>query len=516
MKIKTSDGKIFDVPENNVESFLSDYNAFQDANKELAELSLQLNRGNNIGGGARNFAQGATMGGADELEAETRANSAMGTDLRNKFQNLSEEQKEYYRNNPKELAKIANEVYNENYDKYLKNARESYKGFGRSNPKTALGLQFAGGLAPTALTFGAGAPASAATGTRMLVGGLSGLGYGTISGFLSGEGGLKNRLDTAYGSGGLGLALGALTPPVISGFGRAANTTKRIVTGFPKNTIPETSTSSFILNKAMANTPEVEEGVASVLNKGSAAGALDIYNPAYRMRETLKASKGLRNPGMLTDTFSESPAAQTIINSAKTPQLKLAEQNYKQFLQSVEDTPGQGLAAQQFLKRNPVANKILGEEQSLKGLKVGSFEWFKNAERTLNNSLPKTLDTQRAVGRRANILNSIDDISNIRENIHPGTTKANADYAIGKAWQERANDVAQERLNYIGNLPVEDKPGGSVKDILKIFYNPYLRGRARELIKNDGMLYQGPSSTVQSGAQTVSQDILNTLRNYTE
>ena len=133
-------------------------------------------------------------------------------------------------------------------------------------------------------------------------------------------------------------------------------------------------------------------------------------------------------------------------------------------------------------------------EPSLKGLKVGSFDWFKKAESTLNNSLPKNLDTQRAIGRRASILNSIDDMSNIRETIHPGTTAANRDYAIGKAWEESGSDVAAQRLKFMRNLPIEEAPGLSSTDILRLGGKPFVRGRARELIKNWNIIRQNSTN----------------------
>ena len=51
---------------------------------------------------------------------------------------------------------------------------------------------------------------------------------------------------------------------------------------------------------------------------------------------------------MLVDTLSETPSAQRIISAARTPQLELASKRYADFLSKVEETPGQGLVAQNF------------------------------------------------------------------------------------------------------------------------------------------------------------------------
>ena len=481
MKIKTFDGKVFDVPEQNIEAFLSDYEtAFSEANKQLSELGKELNRGNNFAGAARNAAQGTSINTADEIEAFVRSGGRIG---------------------------------GEKYDKYLQNARESIEGYTRANPSKALALQVGGALLPAFATFGSSTPVSTAgLLTRAGISGLKGTGLGGIAGFASGQGGLEDRLNTAIGGGAFGLAAGGLTPVATSALGKGYNTAQRMIKGIPESSIPSNTVENFILDSnALSNTPEGSLA-ADILRKGSAAGALDIYNPAYQMGATLSASKNLRNPGMLVDTISETPSAQRIINSARTPQLDLAAQRYSDFLSKVEDTPGQGLVAQNFLERNPTAAKILSVEPSLKGLKVGSFDWFKNAENTLNNSLPKNVDTQRLIGRKANIINAIDDISNIRETVHPGTTAANRDYAIGKAWQDSGNDVAAERLKFIRNLPVEEAPSLSSQGILGIFSNPFRRGRAREFI-NTGKLYQRTPQTLEDAASAEVISILNASRN---
>ena len=77
MRVQTWDKKIFDVPEENLQGFLEDYN--KATNFDPATLSADPNinpeRGTNWGGGARAFAQGIPVIGsyADEAEAYVRS-----------------------------------------------------------------------------------------------------------------------------------------------------------------------------------------------------------------------------------------------------------------------------------------------------------------------------------------------------------------------------------------------------------------------------------------------------------
>lgn len=118
---------------------------------------------------------------------------------------------------------------NKSYDQYLNEIRADYRRFAEQNPGQALGFEFAGGVAPTVgAMFIPGGQAKTATDlarapgifrkaleystktpTRRMV--TSGAGYGAISGFGAGEGGIGNRLLEAGESG----LLGAVTAPII-------------------------------------------------------------------------------------------------------------------------------------------------------------------------------------------------------------------------------------------------------------------------------------------------------------
>lgn len=488
MKIQTSDGKIFDIPEENIEGFLSEYETakkFEEANKQLADIDRQINPGGKYGL-ERNFLRGLVPG-ASRIEGAIRS-------IPTGFQD---------------------------YSKYRDWARKSADEYAYANPDKALFATVGGALVPSALatllSFGTGAGASAANLARAanvaknarlversLRGAAGSAGLGALYGFMDEPSeSLADRLGTATGSAIIGGGVGAATQPILSLLGATGNTLSRIVKGASKESLPAEQVERFMLNSGvLQNTPEQALN-AEILRKGSAAGALDIYKPAYNMNATLEAASAMRKPDLLTNLTTPTTSAADILSAGRTPQLNLASERYAKFVESVKDTPGQGLVANEFMKRNPVAKKILSVEPSLEGVPVGSFEWWQKAEKTLNNSLPKNVDTDRLVGRRASILKSIDDISATREIIHPGTTKANLDYAIGKAWEETGAKTLADRLKYIANIPTEPAPALSSQKILEIGFKPWQRGRARELIQK-GELYLKPSSATQLILQSLT------------
>lgn len=496
MRIQTSDGKIFDVPEENLEGFLSEYETaqrFQEANDKMADIDRLLNPGGKYGL-ARNFIRGLVPG-ASRVEGALRSGAVSGPE----------------------------------YEKYRDWARQSADEYAQANPDKALGATISGALVPSALvtmlSFGSGAGVGAANiaraantiknaglGARMLRGAAGGAAYGGLYGFMDEPSeSLADRLETGLGSSFVGGSVGGVTPFAISGISKTGNTLSRIGRGLSESSIPSEKVEEFILKSGvLQNTPE-SALTADVLRKASASGALDIYKPAYNMAETLKASSNLRSPKLLSNPTMETASAKEIIEAGTSPQLRQAQERYAQFVANVKDTPGQGLVAQQFLKRNPVAKKILDVEPALKDVPLGSFEWWQKAEQTLNNSLPKNVDTQRLIGRRASIMNSIDDISKTRETIHPGTTQANLDYAVGKAWQEEANKTLSDRLKYIANMPSETAPALSSKEVLSLGFKPFQRGRARELIEK-GELYLKPSVKTQAASQILENALINAFR----
>lgn len=491
MKIKTFDGKIFDVPEENLEGFLSDYESlarFNEANKQLSDIDKMLHPGGKYGL-ARNFIRGLVPGAA-RVEGTIRSGSVSGPE----------------------------------YEKYRDWARQSAEEYAAANPDKALAGTVAGTFVPSALatilSFGIGAGAGAANLAkaanvaknaslinRMGRGAAGSAALGSLYGFMDEPSeSLEDRLGTGLGFALVGGGVGGAAPFVLSSAGKIGNTLGRIIRGASEESLNPKAVENFILKSGvLQNTPE-QQLSAEILRKASGAGAIDIYKPAYNLSEVLKASSNLRNPNILINPTSDMATAQQIRTAGLSPQLRQAQERYASFVESVKDTPGQGLVAKEFLRKHPVAKKILDVEPSLENVPLGSFEWWQKAERTLNNSLPQNVDTQRLVGRRANISKSIDDMSSVREQLHPGTTQANLDYAIGKAWQEEADKTLADRLRFIANMPTETTPALSSREVLGLGFKPYQRGRARELIEK-GELYLRPS--VKS--QAVNQILMNAL-----
>lgn len=215
MLIQTHDGKQFDVPEENLESFLKDYNKAIgfDPNTLSADPEINPERGVNFGGGVRAAAQGLPVVGsyADEAEAGIRA---AGDAL---VQEMMYQQE--HRNDPKPTLQIPgiagqfiqgiqnfqdtrkryNEVYDKSYDKYLKNARESYEGAKRNMPEIAYPLEIGTGIVGEA-------GLAALTGGASLHPAVQGA-MGTVYGYGMGEGDVANR---ALSAGIMGTASAAL------------------------------------------------------------------------------------------------------------------------------------------------------------------------------------------------------------------------------------------------------------------------------------------------------------------
>lgn len=150
-RVTTWDGKVYDVPNENVNAFLEQYNA--DTNYALQNPNPNINpdRGANLGGVVRAGLQGVPVVGSysDEAEASVRA---AGDAL---LQEMMYQQE--HRNDPKpepqfpglagqlmqgvqnfqDTQKRYSEAYDKSYDKYLKNARESFEGALKNAPEYA-------------------------------------------------------------------------------------------------------------------------------------------------------------------------------------------------------------------------------------------------------------------------------------------------------------------------------------------------------------------------------------------
>lgn len=474
-------------------SLREDYRkAFEAANKQLSEIDSILNpRGDNWAGAARNFLQGLVPGAA---RAEAVIRSA-----------------------PSGF---------EDYSKYKENAFQSAEGYARENPEEALALNIGGALVPALGAYllapvTGGAPAATATanlaqktslGARMARSAGIGAGMGATYGFMNDPSeDLGERFGTGLGSGALGLALGGATPLALSTAGKAGNVARRVIRGIPEKSIPANVTEDYILNSGvLQNTPE-QSIRSDILRKGAEAGARDIYDPAYMMNETLEASKNLRQPGILTNLTEETPAAQRILDAARTPQMDLAAQRYTDFVANSADTPGQGLVAKQFLRRNPIAREAIEGHPAFENVPVGSFEWFQKMGEVLDDVMPKNIQTKAMTARNNKLLTAKQDLAKVREEIHPGTAQANRDYAIGKSWQEQGNKITQKRLRTIAGQPQEGEWSLSTRGVLQLPQSAYQRGRARELILNSA-LYDRPAQPLENALSAEVQAILNGLR----
>lgn len=215
MIIQTHDGKQFDVPEENLERFVKAYNNFTgfDPRKLSPDPEVNPERGVNFGGGVRAAAQGLPVVGsyADEAEAGIRAaGDALAKEM------LYQKEHE---NDPKPEPKLPgltgklmqgmedynakqeryNEFFDQSYDKYLKNARESYEGAKRNMPEIAYPLEIGTGIAGEA-------GLAALTGGASLHPAVQGA-MGAVYGYGMGEGDALNRTATA---GVMGIASGLL------------------------------------------------------------------------------------------------------------------------------------------------------------------------------------------------------------------------------------------------------------------------------------------------------------------
>lgn len=165
-KVTTWDGKTYNVPNENVDAFLEQYNADTNYATHLSSPDVNPERGTNFGGGARAFAQGLPVIGsyADETEAYVR--SLIG---------------------------------DKSYDEYLKNARESTEGAFKNMPEVAYPLNISAGIAGEAAIAALTGGASLTPQAQALMGAAYGYGMG--------EGGVENRLTDAAIVGGASAAL---------------------------------------------------------------------------------------------------------------------------------------------------------------------------------------------------------------------------------------------------------------------------------------------------------------------
>lgn len=146
----------------------------------------------------RAVANGATLGGMDELAAAGRAIGPAASALIDSGGSLS----------------ATGHAFSQAYDRNLSQERARDAEFHRTNPNVAIAAEIVGGLgtalaaAPYTVVRGLGAGGNMALNTAI------GAGAGAASGFLSGEGGAGNRLANAAVPAAIGGALGLAAGPL--------------------------------------------------------------------------------------------------------------------------------------------------------------------------------------------------------------------------------------------------------------------------------------------------------------
>lgn len=311
MIIQTHDGKQFDVPEENLERFVKAYNNFTgfDPRKLSPDPEVNPERGVNFGGGVRAAAQGLPVVGsyADEAEAGIRA---AGDAL---VQEMMYQQE--HRNDPKPEPKLPgltgklmqgmedynakqdryNEFFDQSYDKYLKNARESYEGAKRNMPEIAYPLEIGTGIAGEA-------GLAALTGGASLHPAVQGA-MGAVYGYGMGEGDAINRGISSLAVGGTSALLPIAGKYAVKGGKAVVN---KAATALAKRDMPA-------LTKALIKPNSVEKTVVSTDLSKATSTIIDDINKIDVLPE-------------------EKPVVQTIVdalsnNSQKNGHLLLKDAN---------------------------------------------------------------------------------------------------------------------------------------------------------------------------------------------
>lgn len=494
----------------------SQFNATDEA---LAQISDYTNsRGNNFAGGARNFAQSLSVGTADEIEAYARSNSHNIPELRNKLNNLTPEEKEYYRNNPRELAGIANSVNAQSYDKYLQNARESAKGFARANPEVALGLQIAGSLAPAFASFGATAPATGATLGANILSGMKTAGIlGAAGGIASGEG-LEDRLNKGLIGGGIGLGVGAAIPAGTYAGAAGLRGIRRFAGGF-KPELGETAISDTILNKALLPTPQGKMDANTLFSAGI-RGDKAIMNASNNLYNKIRGGNfSIVEATPNAPWTAETPHINKIQAALSSDSRKAARDIYANFDAATPTvTPDAGLAVNNLLKNNPKLYKLYQQE-----LKENAPDWaniipssregIKKMIGLLRSRIPQNGLTPEQAIRYRSIIRGLDDLQKLGDTLYPGSKLVNTQYAAAEnVVQKPFEKEAKSRIAQIASgVPAISDPKVSLSEVGKMAFSPYVRGRARELILK-GKINNNVPRSLYVPVNSLSQSIIDKLQ----
>lgn len=431
-------------------------------------------RGNNAGGALRNVAQGVSFGFADELEAALRSGAISG----------------------------------EEYDKYLQNARESYQGYAAQNPNKALALNLAGGFLPALASFGATAPASAATlGQTAIRMGLTGAGYGALGGLGTGEGGLSERLASAQEGAWRGGLTGALIPVGVSGAKDALTIGSRIRKGLGKNPMSKGEITESMFGLLANNADDLDN--ALLLGEAVRKGDKGIQQAAKDINTVNQLAKKAESKGYnrgIVEGYNE------ITEKIKTPEMLAAEQAYADFAAQVPAGTNSGMAISNFFRKHPTAASIW-EKYAEKTPKVNpnSFEGM----RDINTALRARMKRASRADNFAlvdDIQDALDDLSVIRENTTPGIKAIDRQYSIARNAQDVVDDNFFANIKHITAPKEIQQPVASGTEGVRLGFKPYVRGKARELL-SEGGLRQPYSETLNLPSQILQKAGLSGSQN---
>lgn len=491
------------------------------ADATLTDMKAFLSqRGNNLGGAARQIAIGA-IPGALRAEAAYRADANAVEDTKRALSELTPEQKEYLKANPDKMVDWVKNLSAQRYEKYKQNAYESAEGFQRAHPYTSIALQLGGGALPALATVGG---STAATGAglagRATVGALTGAGVGGLYGFMgdpSEE--ISDRLTTAAGSAGLGGLVGGATPLATGVIGATGRGARRVISGL--GSAPEREK---IYESLLTIAPNVSDKsarkAATTLLSGSLAGAEDIQNAAYNLALKRENMARLSKPGLVDYNLSpqwaaDTPSASRIIQAYESPAESAAKQHYSNWLANTpENASGAGLAVNRVFKKYPAFQKVLEKdiaENPLKweGVPLSSREGMGNLINLASEYAPKrpALSGTRAATKQ----DIVETLRDLDEKFYPGSREARAIYRVGKTDTEVASQRADTALRQIGQMPITEAPALSLSQLSRMTFKPYARGKAFELI-NKGDVSNALGRGWYLGTSAAADDILRALR----
>ena len=479
---------------------------FAQANQDLSELGMNINRGRNTGGALRNLIQGALPAMA-ETEAALRATKQA---VRNIDPVVSAEKK-------------TDETWNEAYDRYLENARESRAGYRSAEPSRALALQTLGGLASALTPFG-----RAVQGARLPLlarTGLTGAGLGAAFGFGNSQGGFENRLVDALTGAGVGAVGGVVAPIATNILGGTKNFASRFARGYAKDLTPE-QIEPFMLSKTLAPTTE-SRALALKLGTASSSGAKDIENAAYDLWKLKNAMDTRINPASYGGKTAGGTTARDFLKATEVPTMTQAKKDFGEFVAStptVENPTRPAQAILEKLDKNQTAVKILDENADkflitssdgiVSPMDPSQFEYWQKIQQILTNKLPKKYTPSRLTGRQKDIYDAIQEVSKVREKMFQGTKSINRQYSDAIADQMVANKQLNERLT---TMSAQQKPeslsGGVVRMMEALTMPAYSRGLGREIIKKGAQVPAATPRAIQKGS-SVTDAILRGLESF--